>query len=415
MDLKESLLKNDKQGFVEACNARYLSEFEIRKRIPRHWDVSQLLTEVYRWRYSRSIVLPLLNQEGKGFWFCQTPFIQKAQSLMDQYGYDTLFENVPERAIRKIEKDNLLEEAFYSSQIEGAKTTRRRAEEMIRNNAQPRSRSERETLNNYRAMEHILSNADQEISIRMIQNLHRIVTDGALDFGVPGAFRTEADETVVGNILEDDYVPPAPEKMKVFLESFIEWINTSSYGSQSIHPVIKASILHFYFVYLHPFPDGNGRTARALYYFYLNKHYNAMPYLSISHVIGKKRRAYDQSILDVEKQGTDLTFFIHYSCEITTEAIDNLRFMVEHYSAANRLEKVLGERSLELNKRQNQILRYLLRPDIAYVDLKKYQKLYKIVYETARNDLQSLEEKGFLVSKKIGKKFIYQLKKENES
>ncbi|OGQ04776.1 MAG: hypothetical protein A2W61_04080 [Deltaproteobacteria bacterium RIFCSPLOWO2_01_44_7] len=398
------------------CNERYLTNLEIRRRIPKDWDSVDILSKVHQWREHHKVPTPLLNQGGKPFFFCSTQHILKAQSVMDRYGYDTLFENIPSKAIEKIEKDNLLEEAFFSSQIEGAKTTRRRAEEMIRHNSLPRDRSERETLNNYRAMEYILSNPDKKISIETITDLHRIVTDNALDDGKPGEFRTPEHDTVVGDALRIYYVPPTPEKIEGFLEYLIQWLHPKDItisDASSLHPLSVASILHFYFVYIHPFPDGNGRTARALYYLYLNKFYNAMPFLSISHVIGQKRKAYDQAILNVEETRTDLTFFIHYSCDITTEAIDNLRFAIQRYATASHLEDLVGKRSLELNKRQMSIIKYLLRPDISHVDVKKYQKLQKIVYETARTDLQELEKKGFLVSRKIGKKFIYQLKEES--
>lgn len=412
MDLKDSTLRNDKSSFITICNERYLTNEEIRRRVPGSWVTADILASIHQWRNLHRVPTPLLNQEGQPFWFCATPHIQRAQSLMDRYGYDTLFENVPPKAIEKIERDNLLEEAFFSSQIEGAKTTRRRAEEMIRHGSSPRDKSERETLNNYRAMEYILTKPDRKISVEVIQDLHRIVTHQALNFGKPGEFRTDEHDTVVGDALRIDYIPPPPGKMEIFLDDLVRWINegVGMFDVYFMHPLIVASILHFYFVYIHPFPDGNGRTARALYYLYLNASYNAMPYLSISHVIGQKRRAYDRALLNVEKHSTDLTFFIHYSCDITTEAIDNLRFAVEQYAAASRLEDLIGSRSLELNKRQIGVMKYMLRPDVSHVDVKKHQRLFKTVYETARTDLQDLEKKGFVVSRKIGKKFVFQLK-----
>ncbi len=416
MNIKESVTLNDKNSFVIECNNRYLSELEIRRRIPRFWDTADLLTKIYQWRNFRAVPTPLLNQEGRAFWFCYTPHIQKAQSLVDKYGYDTLFENVSEKARKRIERDNLLDEAFFSSQIEGAKTTRKRAEEMIRQNSSPKNKSERETFNNFRAMDYIVTHPERSISVEVIKDLHRIITDQALEFGQPGEFRTSQHDTVVGDMLKVDYTPPPTDKMEIFLGDLLRWLNqgVQDFEGHFLHPLVTASILHFYFVYLHPFPDGNGRTARALYYLYLNRFYNAMPYLSISHVIGGRRKAYDQAILDVEKHGTDLTFFINYSCDITTEAVDNLRFAVEYYAAASRVEDLIGSRSFEINRRQLSLMKYLLRPNVTHVDVKKYQKLFKIVYETARTDLQDLEKKGFISGQKVGKKFIYKLKKEEE-
>lgn len=412
MDIKESIIKNDLDSFVESCNERYLTIPEIRRRIPSKWNVGNVLDRIMQWRRLHNMPTPLLNQEGQAFSFCQTPHIQKAQSIMDRYGYDTLFENVSPKAAAKIERDNLIDEAFYSSQIEGAKTTRQRAEEMALKNSVPRNKSERETLNNYLAMEYILAKHDRKITVDVIKDLHCIVTDQALDNGKPGEFRTADHDIVVGDAFKTDYIPPPPEKMEVFLDDLLRWINEGvhRYEGHYLHPLVVASILHFYFVYLHPFPDGNGRTARSLYYLYLNQAYNAMPYLSISHVIGQKRKVYDRAILNVEKHGTDLTYFVHYSCDITTEAIDNLRFTIQQYAAASRMKELVGDRLSELNKRQLGILKYLLRPDITSVDLKKYQRMSKVVYETARTDLQRLENMGFIVSRKVGKKFIYQLK-----
>lgn len=136
-----------------------------------------------------------------------------------------------------------------------------------------------------------------------------------------------------------------------------------------------------------------------------------MPYISISHVIRDKRKAYYRAIEDVETHGRDLTYFLHYSCDITRKAIENLWQIIDSYSLNRTVKKQLEEKGYELNKRQLKVIN-MLAVSGSHIDLKKYKNKFRVAYETARTDLRSLEKNGILIQIKVGKKFVYRLREE---
>ena len=95
------------------------------------------------------------------------------------------------------------------------------------------------------------------------------------------------------------------------MEDLCEFVNSEK---PFIHPVVKASIIHFQIGYIHPFMDGNGRTARALFYWFLvKKEYTLIKNISISRAILNSRIQYDKAFLKTENDNNDMTYFINYS------------------------------------------------------------------------------------------------------
>src|SRR5690606_17253471 len=107
------------------------------------------------------------------------------------------------------------------------------------------------------------------------------------------------------------HTPPDALLMEKLMNHLCEFINNDGYF---IHPIVKASIIHFMIGYIHPFADGNGRTARALFYwFLLRKGYTLISDISISRVILESRTQYDKAFLKTEYDDNDMNYFIAYS------------------------------------------------------------------------------------------------------
>lgn len=177
-----------------------------------------------------------------------------------------------------------------------------------------------------------------------------------------------------------------------------------------IHPFIKASILHFSMGYIHPFVDGNGRIARALFYWYLiKKDYWMFKFLPISLQIKKKewRPGYDRAFQHVESDELDLTYFINYKLRLACNAIEDfISYIAKKQKEANRLKQRFMARD-EINSRQLELIGDLQGNAAMHIDLRLYQERNRISYETARSDLAALEKKKILASHKSGRKFIY--------
>jgi Fic family protein len=162
---------------------------------------------------------------------------------------------------------SLIEEAITSSQLEGATTTRLIAKEMIRTGRPPRDKSETMILNNYKAMRRIRELKNKPLTKEVVLELHRIVSEGTLDNpDAAGRFRTKDEEVnVVGNYGEVYHVPPTAFSLEGRMRQMCDFANGET-PEGFLHPILRAIILHFWLSYDHPFVDGNGRTARALFY-----------------------------------------------------------------------------------------------------------------------------------------------------
>ena len=175
----------------------------------------------------------------------------------------------------------LIDEAITSSQMEGASTTRKVARDMIRSGRQPRDRSERMILNNFRAMQRIGEVRQEKLTIDLVCEIHRIVTEGTLDNpSAAGRFqRSEDDRVSIWDGNEVLHSPPPAELLPARIQRLCDFANGET-GSGYLPPVLRALTLHFMVGYEHPFEDGNGRTARALFYWsMLNQGYWLTEYL----------------------------------------------------------------------------------------------------------------------------------------
>jgi Fic family protein len=323
---------------------------------------------------------------------------------------------MPDQIINPETKDryyvgSLIEEATRSSQLEGAATTRPIAKEMIQSGRPPRDRSERMILNNYMTMKYISSLKSRPLTKELVFDIHRRVTEGTLDDPTAaGRFRRDNEERVVSDSYGEIYHnPPPANQLEKRMQLMCDFANSSPTNPDDfIHPVIRSIILHFWLSYDHPFVDGNGRTARALFYWsMLNHNYWLCEFISISHIIFKQPGKYQRAFLYTENDENDLTYFILYHLEIMRKAIDQLHDYIRHKTEElHKLEHELRGISI-LNHRQRDLISHALRhPDQIYT-VRSHQTSHNVVYETSRRDLNDLVERGLLTAKKIGKTWKY--------
>lgn len=307
-----------------------------------------------------------------------------------------------------------VEEAITSSQLEGAATTRQVAENMLREGRRPRDHSECMIFNNFQAMERIREIKNEPITPVRILELHRILTEGTFaDPADAGRLRTSDDVRVVDN--RDGTVihqPPSHTELAARLERLCAFANADENTRPFVHPVLRAILLHFMIGYDHPFVDGNGRTARALFYWAIARSgYWLMEFVSISHYLRKAPSKYVRSYLHTETDGNDTTYFLLYQLEVIRNAIQGLHeYLARKVSEQRSTERLLagsGTLRNRLNHRQLALLTHALKhPGEAY-RIDGHQRSHAVVYQTARADLLGLSELGLLSKQKLGKSFLF--------
>lgn len=308
---------------------------------------------------------------------------------------------------------SLVEEAISSSQLEGASTTRKAAKEMIQEGRTPRDRSERMIFNNFRTMELVREIKAAPLTPEVVLRLQRELTDGTLDDpGAAGRFRTAADAIVIsdetGTIL---HTPPPAEQLEERMRAMCAFANGDG-GGEFIPPPVRAILLHFWLAYDHPFVDGNGRTARALFYWSMARQgYWLCEYVSISRILHQARSAYSRAYLYTETDDNDATYFLLYQLGVLCRAIDDLHAFLARKAKQLRETEELVRRAKAvkgaLNPRQLALVHHALRNAEAAYTMESHRRSHGVTYETSRTDLLDLVKKKLLTKVRSGRVFRF--------
>ncbi|MGL5096322.1 MAG: Fic family protein, partial [Planctomycetia bacterium] len=295
---------------------------------------------------------------------------------------------------------SLMDEAIASSQLEGATTTREAAKKMLRSNAAPRDRAERMIFNNYQAISEIRELKHVPLTVELIQHLQEVITDKTLDKeDAAGRFRRPDEKITVADMETGEtlFTPPDAATIDERIQELCDFANDDS--GPFLHPVVKAVALHFAVGFIHPFVDGNGRTARSIFYWYmLKKNYGLLEFLPISRLFLRGPKKYATAYLYTETDGGDLTYFLHYNLTILRKAIEELHGHLERVHAKAVEAAKLLEARTDLNPRQASLLNDLLRGRFKTLSVTQHQHTHGISNNTARSDLNQLATMGLLVS-----------------
>jgi len=361
-------------------------------------------------RVSSRRFVALEDAEGEPFSYTLPDEVLRRLHVIDQRcsGHIAMPERITSDAQAKSHYlvSALMEEAIRSSQLEGASTSRRVAKELLRSGRPPRDRGERMILNNYRAML-FMRELGEELAPGAVLELQRILTAGTLDDpSAAGRLQRPDDERVAVYDRVDRapiHIPPPAEQLDRRLAAMCAFANASSNGDSFIHPVVRGVLLHFWLAYDHPFADGNGRTARALFYWYLRTHgYWLVEYLSISRILRNAPGRYMRAFLLTETDERDLTYFLLYQLEVIVRAIDELDGYLARKASEIRAVERLIDRRVGFNHRQVALLSDALRHGERSYTLRGHAAAHAVTHETARTDLGRLEARGLLERRSAG-------------
>lgn len=402
---------------------------EVKSRY-EHWDHVRHLTppeglDAEQWwlgiklaRNAARTELPLREKTGMPFGIVLSDGIQRRLFMVarDAAGALRGTDAIPSSAMQEqYLVRSLMEEAMTSSQLEGASTTTSIAKEMLRSGRPPRDHSERMIVNNFVAMRELKRWLNKPLTPDVVFEIHRLLTDGTMKKeGEAGRFRTEGEEIAVvdhatGTVL---HVPPPASELPARLQALCDFANQGDDGESFVHPVVRAILVHFMIGYDHPFVDGNGRTARALFYWsMLRSGFWMTEYFSISSILRKSPSQYVRSYLHAESDEGDVSYFIAHQLDVVLKAIEGMHGYIARKQRAQRDAETLlkpgSKLARQLNHRQRAVLLNAMKHPGKAFTIALHQRSHDIAYDTARSDLMGLVKYKLMAKHKQGKAFVF--------
>ena len=408
--LIKDLFSKKHEAFLSAADKRYWywDELKHRPNLPyNNAEKAWILVKFHRQHKAKSFFLGSYQ-----FSYNITSEMQKNLHEFDLKLMGGLRENpISDIDQRQYLKNSLQEEAIASSQIEGAATTTQMAWEMLKQERTPKNESEQMIFNNQRAIKFIIEMHNEDLTPELIIRLHSILTIKTDAEKYSGDFRHTSVNVVDHIDGEVAHVAPDADEVLRLINDLCTFANTEK---EFVHPILKASMLHFFIGFIHPFLDGNGRTARALFYwFMMKKEYSLIRHISISRAILDSRTQYDKAYLKTEHDDNDMTYFLLYSIKGLRVAFESLvrfrdRKKQEHLTIESLTREFVKS---HWNERQALTLAEMQTKQNVRYSLSDYAKKFKITRQTAAKDLSGLVKQAGMTEQSQGRNKFYFLPK----
>jgi Fic family protein len=406
-------LQTAHSGWLARAESHYWTWDEARRRAPAAVGADDAWLALALLRAVQSRDLPLLRDvHGRPFRYgLPAPLLdavlRAAEFAGDPFGLAG--QQPVGQAAREAQRVGSIEEALHSSIIEGAATTRPAGRQFLLEGRRPRNKSERMIRNNFQTIEMLAESAAEPMTPRLLLDIHRSMTEGTLDdprdagrIQVPGDVRVRVEDPD-GNVL---HYPPPAEELEVRFARLCDFANGVG---DYVPPLLRAMLLHFQLAHDHPFVDGNGRTARALFYWsMLRDGVSLVRYLTISKFILDSQAQYGRAYRDAEST-SDVTYFLLYHLKVYRLATAALSSWVRRRVDEVREADASLEHFGDLNLRQRTLLQAALREGTAAFRAREVERRFGVTFRTAMTDLDQLAAAGILSVARRGREKVFRV------
>ncbi len=397
--MKKDYPVNEKEWLKYLTIDNYYTIFEIerRKKIISETgcNFDSIVESVSKYRQKNKLLI--FSFEEKNFFITDTFKLRKNIDTIKEF-WKSLEYNFQSKFSLQLLKETLIEEGYYSSTIEGAHSTIKRAKTLAKGKSEPKNKSEFMVLNNFKALIE-LEDVKEQISNKLIFKIHEITVENTLDddYNI-GKYRTEPNEIIsqTGKII---FQPIANiDKMNLMINDLLEFLKDDEF-SRPIEKIYKSIAFHFLFAYIHPFDDGNGRTVRILFTYLLKYYgYDMFYYISLSEIINRKKaKAYYQAFIDVErsnisdKNSFDMTYFFYYLTDVMIEGLSILKHRINTHLREDIIKNVAKNNNIDLTPRQEKIIKVLSNKNNTFmITSEELSKKFDVSVRTIQKDLKLL-------------------------
>jgi Fic family protein len=301
-----------------------------------------------------------------------------------------------------LKRDAVLKSVHHSTAIEDNPLTLKQVNKLTKGieiNAQKKAKQE--VLNYLNVLENLDKYSENgKITEKNILQLHEDITHYTLEYTyLEGQYRT-IPVHVVNNNGEIVFTPPHVNLIQNEMDNFVEWINQDI----KLNPVITAGIIHYEFVRIHPFVDGNGRTGRSLEALFLYlKNFDVDRFFTLDEYYDNNRQSYYDALNSVDLETQDLTEWLEYYLEGFKISIAEIKDEILLFSPENNKKP-----KIKLSNKYKKIVEYIhINGNITNSEV---QKLLNVSRQGAYKDLRYLMDID-IVDKKGGSRSTYYILK----
>lgn len=311
----------------------------------------------------------------------------------------------------------------FGTKIEGNDLTAIQAQQVVRldNVVEPtevirktgimaRDRDIQEVLNYRNVINWI--NQQEEPDFRIVftedtfKTIHKLTVYNLIDTDYQGNYRNK--QVIIKSATQGEVVfrPPVSVEIPYLINDFFKWSHSEQ--AKFTHPIIRAAITHYQLVYIHPYIEGNGRTARAMATLLLySLGYDFKQFFSLEQYFDSDIDSYYQALLSVQQSNSDLTYWLEYFCYGLAIEIDKVKQQVAKLSKDLKLKKQLGKQ-VALSERQILLLElFQQQAEITSDDMQNV--LPNVSVDTILRDVKDLITKGIIKKQGVTKGVSYQL------
>lgn len=293
---------------------------------------------------------------------------------------------------KKFQEEAILRTTHYGTHIEGNELSITQVQKVIDGErVVARDRDVQEVINYRKVIEEMTKDSDESLDEKFVFKLHKTVVHNVLDDENAGKYRNK--EVVIRNSItgEVSFRPPKAIEVPWQMKDLLLFVK----NEKEMHPVLKAGVVHYEFVRIHPFLDGNGRVGRALSTYVLFKEgYDIRQFFSLEEHFDRDPVAYYTALQSVQKNKGDLTDWVSYFTEVMAAELAKIKEQIDNISIDSKLKKKLGG-PVMLSERQLKVIEYIQK--VGYFENKMFPTMFPMVSEdTVLRDLKDLIKKGII-------------------
>lgn len=314
---------------------------------------------------------------------------------------------------RRFRSDAIARIVHHGTHLEGNELNLPEVEQILdgQTKVTGRDRDIQEVINYRAVMDYIdsLEKKDLPVTEAMFQEIHRLTVAKILSSEESGEYRRV--KVVIRNTTtgEITFRPPGPLEVPKLMEELFVWLNSEE--GRRVHPILRAGVLHYELVRIHPFTDGNGRAARAMALLLLFvEGYKIKKFFSLEEYYDAHPSEYYTALKSVPESSGDMTEWLEYFVLGIAIEFVRVKELVQKLSLDLRLKKSLGGKQIALSDRQIKLIEFVER--YGKLTMSDGRELLPEVSEdTILRDLRDLCDKKLIVKKGKTKGARYELLK----